>query len=127
MGSIHGIITANLQVVGKLKSELVVSTTELGAHHSCSGETAVDYVSADNNPAFDRGNEQTLEKFRANGSLQNPRRNNIDVLELAVLDGRPCRNAAAKKTDKNRYCKERLHVPSVTGENEQEKTKSKRN
>ena len=84
---------------------------------------AVDDGRADNNPAFDRGDQQTLVEFWADGSLQNPRRNNIEVLEPAFLAGRPCREVAAKTTDKNQYGKKRLHAPIVAARNEQYKAK----
>ena len=84
---------------------------------------AVDDGRADDNPAFDRGDQQTLVEFWADGSLQNPRRNNIDILEPAFRAGGPCPEIAAKKSDKYQYCRKCLHAPIVVTRNEQDKEK----
>jgi hypothetical protein len=59
----------DLKVLSEFEGELIVNTTELGAHDSGPAETGVHPVGPNHNPTFDGGDKKGLVEFSANGSL----------------------------------------------------------
>ena len=59
----------NLEILGELKSELIVFTVEIGPPYSWSADLGTHPLPADHNPTVDRRNKESLVEFSADGSL----------------------------------------------------------